>query len=551
MPTSVQNAQALLSPGQWLLDSTSSTLYYLPASGQQMTGLDVELPRLETLLQGAGTLANPLHDVTFSGLQFSYATWNDPSTSVGFSDVQSNLRMTLPGGNQGMCNFSTPAGSCPWGSLTQPLANVSFSASNNITIANNLFTNLGGAGLAFMYGSSNNLIQNNEFNAISSTGILMGCTYDPTPINADGSPTNAADAATIKQNCTPNPTAVASDVIGANEIMTGNMITNNLIHNIGIDYPSACGITLLFSRKTSIVNNEIYNVPYTAITAGVIQGHVDNSNHPNESTNINSSNNISNNLLHDYLQKLVDGGAIYIEGHQSWLGTQADGMLAQGNVAMNSPNTDFTFYDDAGSEWITWQGNAAWNATGYADQGGCEPVGHLWITGNYFSKPSGDYSWCSPGPVDLHASGNVSISALSGIPTSIMSNAGRTGSIRINDNHSQIAYVGSWAYDSNRSQYGDYLGDIHYTTVNNDTMTVSFVGTGIQVLGEQYIDQGNVGISIDGGAQQTVSTVPADKQRHANVAIYTSPTLAGGPHTLTVTKLSGTYITMDGVNITP
>ena len=43
-----------------------------------MTSLDVELPHLESLLQGAGTLATPLHDVTFCGLQFSYATWNAP-----------------------------------------------------------------------------------------------------------------------------------------------------------------------------------------------------------------------------------------------------------------------------------------------------------------------------------------------------------------------------------------------------------------------------------------------------------------------------------------
>ena len=57
------------------------------------------------LLQGAGTLASPLHDVTFSGLQFSYATWNAPSSTAGFADVQSNLRMT-GATNQGMCTFS-------------------------------------------------------------------------------------------------------------------------------------------------------------------------------------------------------------------------------------------------------------------------------------------------------------------------------------------------------------------------------------------------------------------------------------------------------------
>jgi hypothetical protein len=92
MPALVQDAQALLHPGQWFLDSSANTLYYQPSAGQQVTSLDVELPHLESLLQGAGTLASPLHDVTFRGLQFSYATWNAPSSTAGFADVQSNLR---------------------------------------------------------------------------------------------------------------------------------------------------------------------------------------------------------------------------------------------------------------------------------------------------------------------------------------------------------------------------------------------------------------------------------------------------------------------------
>lgn len=112
MPARIENAQALLGSGQWFLDGASGTLYYKPSAGQQMSALDVELPRLESLVQGAGTLAAPIHDISFSGLQFSFATWNAPSTSSGFADVQSNLRMT-GANNQGMCTFSNPAGSCP------------------------------------------------------------------------------------------------------------------------------------------------------------------------------------------------------------------------------------------------------------------------------------------------------------------------------------------------------------------------------------------------------------------------------------------------------
>lgn len=570
IPSSIQNARVLIQPGQWFLDTAAGALYYQPIPGQSVTALDIELPRLETLLQGAGSLAQPLHDVTFSGLQFSYATWNAPSAAPGFADVQSNLRMTTATGNQGMCNFSSPTGSCPWGALSQPLANVSFSAANNVTLKGNRFTALGGAGLAFMYGSSGNLIQNNEFASIASTAILLGCTSDPTP--TDG---KAATAAAIKQNCNPDPTLVKNDAIGANEIMKNNTISGNLIHNIGTDYPSASAITLLFGQKTSVTRNEIHDVPYTAITAGVIQGHVDNSNHPSQSTNINDSNTLSNNLLHDYMTGLTDGGAVYIEGHQAQyqykadgttldpVATLAHGIQVTGNVSYNSNNVMRTYYDDAGSEWINWSGNVSFNSTGpYGSvQGGCEPTGHIWYTGNYADAPGGDYATCPPLPIDTHSSGNITITSLSAVPATVMSSAGRgndpanlsessvTG--RIGDNASQLKYTGSWQHAHNRSVYFDYLHDLHYTTNDNDTMTVDFTGTAIQVFGEQNTDQGKLGIRIDGGPQQTVDTTPADKQRHSNVAVYTSPVLSRGSHTLTVTKLSGTYATMNGVYIVP
>ena len=120
--------------------------------------------------------------------------------------------------------------------------------------------------------------------------------------------------------------------------------------------------------------------------------------------------------------------------------------------------------------------------------------------------------------------------------------------IRLNDTDPTIAYSG-FSYSANRG-LGDYDNDVHYATANGSTATVTFTGTGIQVMGEQYTDQGNIGISIDGGAQQTISTLPADGQRHSNVAVYTATGLTAGNHTIVVTKLSGTYTTLDGFTIT-
>lgn len=58
-PTTVRDALGLLTSGQWYLDDSTGTLYYMPASGQRMTGLDVELPRLQKLVQGAEASPSP------------------------------------------------------------------------------------------------------------------------------------------------------------------------------------------------------------------------------------------------------------------------------------------------------------------------------------------------------------------------------------------------------------------------------------------------------------------------------------------------------------
>ena len=737
MPTTIQDAASLLHPGQWFLDQSSHTLYLDPLDGAKPASLDVELPRLETLVQGAGSLTHPVHDLTFSGLTFSYATWNAPSGPAGFADVQSNLHMT-GSNNQGMCTFSSPAGSCPWGLLTEPHANISFTAADHITLTGNTFADLGGAGLNIAYGSSHNLVQGNEFTGIASTAILLGCTADPTPINPDPAhfpdylTTNPDTAQTIKDNCTSDPAAVAADTIGANEIDTGNTISDNVISHVGTDYPSASGITLLFNRDTLVTHNELYDLPYTGITAGVIQGHIDSAASPDNSLNIDADNTISYNLIHDYLQVLGDGGGIYMEGHQAayqyeadgstidFDATMAHGLQVIGNVTYNAGPGFASYYDDAGSEWIHYVGNVQFGTNGANAQGGCAPTGHFLVEGNYFSAPDGQYICANtvdshvgsnttisatPGPNDLqltplrsagpdastglafadatnletdyisppqavysngttsmrvliggagfapgtpvyfsgHASPKVdvlspgfliatlppgadtlkvSVGGLVAAPvisapapgttgvagTFTINGSGITGdtvtvtgdgtpvcvatvtnsawsctstepdgqhtltvvqsnprgveslaattvfvvgqppaAVRLNDTDPDFQYSG-FSYQDDRG-LGDYDNDIHYASANGSTVTYTFVGTGIKVYGEISTDQGHYSAVLDGGTPVLVDTAPSDGTRQGDVVTWSMEGLTSGVHTLVLTKVDGTYMTFDGVEV--
>ncbi|MDH6181996.1 putative cell wall-binding protein [Microbacteriaceae bacterium SG_E_30_P1] len=429
IPSRIENHPSLLSAGEWYLDEDDNKLYYALPEGKDIASLDITLPRLERLVTVAGSLADPVHDIRFEGLQFSYATWLGPSTT-GFAEVQSNLHITEEP-TQGKCNVGNLGGSCPYGALTQPLANVDVSGSRNIAFVDNTFRALGGAALGVRYGAEGTVVTGNEITSTSSTGLYLGCTYDPQPW--DASTHNG-----IKENCTPDASVVAGDAIGDNEIVRNTTVSNNVIHAVGLDYKAAPGVTILFGQELTLVNNEVFDTPYTAITAGIVQGHATDADNPENNPNVNARNVISNNLLYNYMQYLRDGGAIYVEGHQGQYvlddegdldveATMANGLLAEGNVAFNdAPETNYTYYDDAGSQFLRWVGNVAMGTNG-ASQGGCSPGGYIWTTDNYFSKQIGRFSDCEPPRVGIVASGNTVIpsrASLADIPEAVIASAG-------------------------------------------------------------------------------------------------------------------------------
>ena len=416
-PTLIENAYPFLHPGQWFLDRDRHVLDYIPEPGQDVRVLDVEAPRLTSLVTGDGTLDQPVHDITFSGLRFTGATWTDPSGDAGFADVQDNLRLTGtdPNNPQGTCTFGTPPGTCPFGSLTREPGNIDWSAARDITFEGNTFTGLGAAGLVFEYGSQHNTVEGNIFSGIAGGGIILGNTTDPHP----------------------------SDVGADNrEINAYNTIDNNLIENIGTDYPSAAAVTLFFTQHTQVVHNDIRDVPYTGISAGVIQGHVDNASHPDNTTNVNSDNTISDNLIHGFMQKLKDGGAIYAEGHQGQTILNADGTVdraasiahglhAAGNVAFDEGNVNYSWYDDAGAEWIHWDGDVQWG--GKIAQGGCETTGHFDVTGLYSAQAVGQYHCTPAGGTDVNYAGNTTLPAAptaADLPAGTLASAGLQGDFR-------------------------------------------------------------------------------------------------------------------------
>ncbi|WP_422771091.1 right-handed parallel beta-helix repeat-containing protein [Plantactinospora sp. WMMC1484] len=412
VPDRIENAFELLHEGQWYLDEARDRLYYWPPAGRNPNHAAVEAPVLETLVAGAGTLDAPVHDITLRGLQFSYATWLDPSGPDGFAEIQANIRLTGDQSErpQGTCELTDPPGTCPFGANAQQPANVTWRAAHDILIEDNLFTHLGAGGLTLAHGSQRNTVRGNEFTDISGIGVQLG----------------SADA--------PNPTDPRA-------INLANRIENNYVHHTGAEYAGASGILLFFSRQTVVAHNEVAYVPWDGIDSGANAGHVNTADHPDVTTNVNADNQIVGNLVHDYHGVLSDGGAIYLEGHQGATIRNPDGSIDReasfrhgtmvaGNVVYNDLHSGLTLYNDIGSQWITWRDNVQF-ATG-AGNGGCAPVGHIRFVHNHHSDPIAVYP-CGPPAVDLEYADNIAMPMRPGpadLPAHIVAGAGLQSAYR-------------------------------------------------------------------------------------------------------------------------
>jgi hypothetical protein len=409
MPTRIENAFELIQEGQWYLDSHTSELCYRAKHGVDIGRAVVELPVLEQLIIGEGSLEQPVHDIEFRGIELAYATWNQPSSPVGFAELQANITVTgaLDEPPQGTCNFSEPMGSCPYGAYTAQPANVSFRHAHNIGFVRNRFNHLGATALAFTEGSRSNRITGNVFRDISGGAITIGSTDTLQPSDE-----------------------------GADErsVCAFHTIDNNLISEIGAEYRGAVGILLLVTQHSVVRNNEIHDVPYTAISSGAAAGHANVPDSPDTTTSFNRDNVIAHNLIYRYLSMLNDGGAIYLEGHQNetrydrtgaidFEQSYLHGLAVTGNIVFHQGGKGNALYNDIGSQWIIWRDNIQWQ--GSSANGGCLPVGHIHFIDNYHSDRLRDFG-CGK-PIDFHYDGNKQIPRRPGsehLPRSVLVRAG-------------------------------------------------------------------------------------------------------------------------------
>ncbi|GAA1627414.1 hypothetical protein GCM10009744_14010 [Kribbella alba] len=325
-PTWIENAYELLdTPGEWYLDKSTGDLYYLPKPGQDLNTATV--PLVQDLLSVTGTITDPVQNLSFDGITFSYSTWLDPSSDDGMVEGQAGFRIV----GTGHPDFDETR--LTW--LKTPGA-VNVGYSRNISFTGNTFTHLGAVGLNLNTGSQGTTIKGNVVRDVAATGIQVGGT--------DIIDHHPSDARAITRD---------------------TLVSNNLVTRAAADYSGSLGILAAYTEHTVIEHNKVYDLPYSGISVGWGWGLTDpggDTNYPGNSgvpiydTPTTSKNNIiRDNEISDIMKHQADGGAIYT------LSMQPDSVIS-GNYIKNTPGPAYgAIYHDEGSRYFTTTQNALCN----------------------------------------------------------------------------------------------------------------------------------------------------------------------------------------------
>jgi hypothetical protein len=248
-------------------------------------------------------------------------TWDLPP--AGYSGIQA-------------CHFATGKAwsESGWGMID---AAIRWENAENCSIEGGALTRLGGGGIEFANRCRACLIQGNVIADVSGNGVQIG----------------------------------GPDRAG--EVPSGCRVTNNHIHDCGLDYCGAVGIWVGFAEGTIVSHNLIHALPYSGISVGWQW---------NPEPTACKNNILEFNHIFDVMNRLGDGGGIYTLGFQPgtvirsnlihdvqrsrfaqaapnngmFIDEGSKGFLFENNVIYKTSAEPIRF-NQCAREWHTWSGN--------------------------------------------------------------------------------------------------------------------------------------------------------------------------------------------------
>jgi hypothetical protein len=301
-------------PGEWYLDATTGTLYYLPRPGEQLAEIQVIAPVLAQVVrfEGRPEAGQFVEGVVLSGLTFSHTEWYFPAASLSGTNKPNVWPEPKPEIG-GFAQAAVGVSGAVWGEGLR-----------DSVFENCRFSDLGNYGLELTRGCQRNRIIRCEFSDLGAGGAKIG-------------ETRIRDQAA--------------------EQTRGNEISGCHIHDGGKMFPSAEGIWIGHSPDNRITHNLIHDFYYTGISIGWSWGYG-----PSLATN----NTVELNHVHHIGAKsdgdgpiLSDMGGIYTLGKQP-------GTVIRNNLWHDIAGIRYGgwgIYFDEGSSGILAESNVVYRTT--------------------------------------------------------------------------------------------------------------------------------------------------------------------------------------------
>lgn len=311
--------ELLDTPGEWYQDLSAGHVYYWPRSGEDLTRDQAVVPALETLVQVAGSVDRPVSYVSFQGIHFEHTSWLRPSHR-GHVPLQAGMYLID-------AYRLRPKGTADWRSLDnqawigRPPAAVQVKDAHHTCFSRCHFEHLASAGLDYVSGTHDDLIEGCLFQDIGGNGIQMGCFQD----------------GSVETHLPYQP---ADD----RELCTNERITNNVVTDCANEDWGCVGIGVGYGREITIAHNEVSDLPYTGISLG--WGWT-------RTVNAMRDNRITANHVHHVATRMADTAGIYTLSAQP-------GTIINNNCVhdiemspyVHDPEHWFYLYLDEGSSFI-------------------------------------------------------------------------------------------------------------------------------------------------------------------------------------------------------
>ncbi|UCD75586.1 MAG: right-handed parallel beta-helix repeat-containing protein [Phycisphaerales bacterium] len=309
----LQGSRGLLdAEGEWHLDRRTGELRYHPRKGERPEAVMVEAPRASALIEVAGEADRPVCRVILRNLRLTCASW--PIPERGYAEGQAAFHELRTEAGTNVLRRAVPAA-------------VSFQWAEACRIEECRIQGLGTSGVWFGAGCRECELAGCAVRDIAANGLMIG---EDRQRRVEAGPWWQA---------------------APGQVAFGNVVRDCLIERCGRRFYGAVGVWVGLAERTSIIHNEIRELPYTGVSVGWMW---------NPTPTPCRENLVEYNNIHHVMQLLSDGGGIYTLGRQP--GTVLRGNAIHDIVANVGRAPSNGVFMDEGTTEIVLEGNVIWNA---------------------------------------------------------------------------------------------------------------------------------------------------------------------------------------------